>query len=182
VQRAITLNDAVQSDIVGRLGFGADMGQIQAALMKLVEIDNLQEELQSTPALNPGTEAALQQYDAILRSMQATSESIRANLQAGAMAAPSPAIHRAAGGPVGTDTVPAWLSPGEFVVNATSARRFASQLVAMNSGTPVYRDSGGIVNTTIGDIVVNAAPRPMQTGREVLTAIRRELRRGSGRF
>ena len=37
------------------------------------------------------------------------------------------------GGPRGTDTVPAWLTPGEFVVNAESARRFGPLLQMINS-------------------------------------------------
>jgi hypothetical protein len=42
--------------------------------------------------------------------------------------------------PRGTDTVPAMLSPGEFVINARSARKFYSELVAINAGVrPVYR-------------------------------------------
>ena len=38
------------------------------------------------------------------------------------------------GGPAGTDVIPAMLSPGEMVINAASARRFASQLTAINAG------------------------------------------------
>jgi len=40
----------------------------------------------------------------------------------------------AAGGPMGTDTVPAWLSPGEFVVNARAAAGSAGLLAAINAG------------------------------------------------
>lgn len=35
-------------------------------------------------------------------------------------------------GPTGTDTIPSWLSPGEFVVNARSAKRFGPTLEAIN--------------------------------------------------
>lgn len=45
------------------------------------------------------------------------------------------AIRRARGGIIpgfGTDTVPTWLTPGEFVVNRKSAKQFAPQLMAMN--------------------------------------------------
>jgi len=90
-------------------------------------------------------------------------------------------IYRQYGGflPRGTDTIPAMLSPGEFVVNAKSARRFYTQLVAMNAGTqPVYRHAGGPV-TNIGDISikVEGAPTPTQTARETMGAFRREMRR-----
>lgn len=47
------------------------------------------------------------------------------------------------GGPRGSDTVPAWLTPGEFVVNARSASRHQGLLNAINS--PQYFDDGGQV-------------------------------------
>lgn len=84
----------------------------------------------------------------------------------------------------GTDTVPAMLSKGEFVVNANSTRRFYSQLVAMNAGVkPVYRQDGGAV-TNIGDInvSVNGSTATRQTAREIATALRREVRRGTSRL
>jgi len=90
-------------------------------------------------------------------------------------------IYRATGGSIGTDTVPAMLTPGEFVVNAAATKRFYSQLVAMNSGVkPVYRQEGGPV-TTIGDININVneAVTPQQTAREIMSSIRREIRRGT---
>jgi len=89
--------------------------------------------------------------------------------------------HFASGGAVGIDTVPAMLAPGEFVMNPSSTRRFASQLMAMNAGTrPVYRHDGGSV-TNIGDINVNVTGggSSRQTGRSIAAEIRRELRRGT---
>ncbi len=90
-------------------------------------------------------------------------------------------VHRQYGGfiPRGTDTIPAMLSPGEFVVNAKSTKQFFSQLVAMNAGIqPVYRQEGGSV-THVGDIniTVQGAPTPQQTARETMSAFRREMRR-----
>ena len=95
-------------------------------------------------------------------------------------------IYRQLGGftPRGTDTVPAMLSPGEFVVNAKSSKQFFSQLVAINSGTqPVYRAEGGPV-TTIGDvsISVNGTRAPQQTAREIMSAFKRETRRGTSKI
>jgi TP901 family phage tail tape measure protein len=87
----------------------------------------------------------------------------------------------AEGGPTGVDVVPAWLSPGEFVMNAASTRRFAAQLTAMNAGVqPVWRSSGGSV-TNIGDInvTVNGGGSSRQTARSIAAEIRRELRRGT---
>lgn len=82
----------------------------------------------------------------------------------------------------GTDTVPAMLSPGEVVINAKSALRFRSQLLAMNAGaTPVFRAQGGETNVTVGDIHINEASQPRETAREVVRAINREIRRGTSR-
>jgi len=93
------------------------------------------------------------------------------------------ARHLSQGGflPQGTDTVPAMLSPGEFVVNARSARRFFSQLVAINAGVrPVYRQEGGPV-TNVGDIHVNVqgGQSARQSARTIAAGVRRELRRGT---
>lgn len=83
----------------------------------------------------------------------------------------------------GTDTVPAMLSPGEFVVNARSSRKFASQLMAMNAGVPpVYRQEGGSVtnnSVNIGDIKVLGNADPDRTARAVVSRINREFRRGT---
>jgi TP901 family phage tail tape measure protein len=80
----------------------------------------------------------------------------------------------------GTDTVPAMLTPGEFVVNAKSARNFFPQLQAINAGqSPVYREQGGQV-TNIGDVNVTLQGGdgpPAQTIREIGNGLRRELRR-----
>ena len=94
-------------------------------------------------------------------------------------------MYRAGGGFArGTDTIPAMLSPGEFVVNARSARQFASQLTAMNAGVnPVYRQEGGpVVNNTVnvGDINVNGTSGNNDSiARSVVSQIRREFRRGT---
>lgn len=91
----------------------------------------------------------------------------------------------AGGGPVGTDTIPAMLSPDEFVMNAPNSRKFRSQLIAMNAGVqPVFRSDGGSVTTTIGDInvTVNGGSTGRQTGRDIAAELRRELRRGTSRL
>lgn len=94
-------------------------------------------------------------------------------------------MHLAGGGAArGTDTIPAMLSAGEFIVNARSARRFLPELTAINAGAdPIYRETGGSV-TNVGDISVNITETkgPRQTGREVAKALRREFRRGSSRL
>ena len=81
----------------------------------------------------------------------------------------------------GTDTIPAMLSPGEFVVNARSTKKFFSQLQAINAGRqPIYRQDGGPV-TNVGDInvTVGAERDGASTGRQIARSIRRELRRGT---
>ena len=93
--------------------------------------------------------------------------------------------YHASGGPArGTDIIPAMLSAGEYVVNAKSSRQFYSQLSAINAGMkPVYRETGGSV-TNIGDVSINVTETksPKQTARDVMTAFRREMRRGSARL
>ena len=93
------------------------------------------------------------------------------------------ARHLSQGGflPQGTDTVPAMLSPGEFVVNARLARKFFSQLIAINAGIrPVYRQEGGPV-TNVGDIHVSVrgGETARQSARTIAAGVRRELRRGT---
>jgi len=89
--------------------------------------------------------------------------------------------HLAAGGNVGTDVIPAMLSPGEFVMSASATRKFASQLVAMNAGVrPTFRSEGGSV-TNIGDInvTVRGGDTGRHTARDIAAELRRELRRGT---
>jgi hypothetical protein len=91
-------------------------------------------------------------------------------------------MHLAGGGfaPRGVDTIPAMLSPGEFVMNAKSSRKFYAQLQAMNAGQrPAYRESGGSV-TTIGDInvSVHGATTNEQTAVVVGKSLKRDIRRG----
>lgn len=50
------------------------------------------------------------------------------------------------GNPKGTDTVPAWLTPGEFVMNAEATRMYKPQIEAMNeTGKAVQRQQGGSI-------------------------------------
>ena len=61
--------------------------------------------------------------------------------------------------PRGTDTVPAMLTPGEFVVNAKATSQNLSLLKSINNGAKAY-SSGGIVYLKDGDEVVPKAPSP----------------------
>jgi hypothetical protein len=84
----------------------------------------------------------------------------------------------------GRDTVPAMLTPGEFVVNANATRKFYSQLVAMNSGIQGFADGGLVNNTNVGDINVNMK----SSGNESIDVVRlgqllrREIRKGTVSF
>ena len=50
------------------------------------------------------------------------------------------------GKPMGTDTVPAWLTPGEFVMNAESVRLFGPLIEQMNNeGRAIQKAQGGSV-------------------------------------
>ncbi len=84
--------------------------------------------------------------------------------------------------PGSTDTIPAMLSPGEFVVNAEATRKFFTQLQAINSGRIQRFQEGGIVNN-VGDINVSIQSAPSNVdGREIARAIKKELFRGSVKF
>lgn len=53
------------------------------------------------------------------------------------------------GGPYGTDTIPAWLTKGEFVVNAQSAAVNRSLLERINNGAVAHMAEGGTVSTFV---------------------------------
>jgi TP901 family phage tail tape measure protein len=61
------------------------------------------------------------------------------------------------GRPRGTDTIPAMLTPGEFVVNAKSAAQHSSLLTSINSGV-AYMQNGGRIR------------KPIFTGTEIAAA------------
>lgn len=73
--------------------------------------------------------------------------------------------------PRGTDTVPAMLSPGEFVVNSAAASKNMSTLKAINSGQTIGSDGGGsIIVNVYGGLLGDA-----QSARQLARAIDREL-------
>jgi DNA repair exonuclease SbcCD ATPase subunit len=99
-------------------------------------------------------------------------------------------------GPSGVDTVPAWLTPGEFVVNAAAAQRNAGWLSAINEGITLpgnaQRFAGGgfaipnpqsaVHNHTTVNITVNPPPGsdPRDIARSVVDEIARLKIRGRG--
>jgi len=71
------------------------------------------------------------------------------------------------GGPKGTDTVPAWLTPGEFVMNAEATRMFEPQIEEMNNAgravqrqqggsIPEYKADGGVAGSWVNESVLDA--------------------------
>lgn len=65
------------------------------------------------------------------------------------------------GNPKGTDTVPAWLTPGEFVMNAEATRMFEPQIEQMNNvGRAVQAKQGG----TIPEYSAHGGPVYMNQG------------------
>ena len=58
----------------------------------------------------------------------------------------------AKGGPVGTDTVPAMLTPGEFVMKKSAVDKYGTGFMrGINGGSVQYREEGGIVPSESGD-------------------------------
>ncbi|HEX4144703.1 MAG TPA: phage tail tape measure protein [Pirellulales bacterium] len=85
------------------------------------------------------------------------------------------------GGAVGTDTIPAMLSPGEMVMNAAASRNFYPQLTAINAGSRPPASPSSVTNNTVGDIhvTVPGGPTTAATARAMADMTRRELRRRS---
>ena len=64
--------------------------------------------------------------------------------------------------PMGTDTVPAMLTPGEFVINAKAAKKFSPLLQAINSNRMVHLATGGPIDTSMVSTHSNTVS-PMST-------------------
>lgn len=158
----------------------------QGAANSLGSIDDL-----SNPALS-STDAALantiSQVNALTQAALVAGQAL-ASLQVSGSTGPIQAAalggkiqyFSQGGGPRGRDNQLAWLSPGEFVMNAKSTRQFYAQLVAMNKGIqPRYFSQGGPV-TNVGDITVNVQGGRSSdaTARDIGNSLRREIRRGT---
>ena len=109
------------------------------------------------------------------------------------------AEHKASGGfpgnPIGTDTVPAWLTPGEFVVNATAASRYRGLLEQLNSFgsstrpsfvSPQYKAGGGSVGGTKvyynNNVTINnPTGNPALDATRIVQEINRQQSRGTAR-
>jgi len=69
--------------------------------------------------------------------------------------------------PKGKDTIPAMLTPGEFVVNSEAAQKNSSLLQDINSGSIQYASNGALIGTKSKNIDT----RPSENERSVLGAI-----------
>lgn len=137
-----------------------------------LQLDILSVSLQKVNAL-------LQQNNTLLRENQ-TLRSVPGNVPQDYFGG---RITRQHGGSIGKDSVPILAAPGEFIMNATAARKFLPQLVAMNSGAKRY-DSGGIINNNVGDInlTVESSGNEQIDARTLGNMLRRELRRSTLRL
>jgi hypothetical protein len=136
--------------------------------------------------MKSNAQAAIGPFNALAaaaqRAAQAALQAAQAKAQAGLYHG-GQADYLASGGR-GSDSIPAFLSKGEFVMNARASRQFFSQIQAMNAGqSPQFRESGGSV-TNIGDINVNVvggsgSENPDVAGRQIANSLRRELRRNT---
>ncbi len=190
--------------------FATDLNLLSEALAKLQQLKALQGQSSADPALtaqltkleqvlaaNPAGQfssttasmnAAVSPSQAIAAAWERAAAAAERAAAAALRAASTPKrkyfggeLYLADGGAArGMDSIPAMLSPGEFVVNAKSARNFASQLTAINAGqNPVFRDNGGsVTNVTIGDVNVNGGSTSQQTIDAIGRGLKREIRRG----
>lgn len=73
------------------------------------------------------------------------------------------------GDPKGTDTVPAWLTPGEFVINAEATRKYEPLLEEINNegremqqaqggSVPTYASDGGLLSSIYDSLTMPSAP------------------------
>ena len=140
-----------------------------------------------------GSTAAAQigQINSVAAAWRIVAQEARAAAQAGAGAGAVPAffgkrIHRQTGGFTrGQDRILTSTAPGEFIMNASSTRKFRSELTAMNANqAPQFRETGGAV-TNVGDINVNIQTQDASviSGRDIARELNREIRtRGSKLF
>jgi len=82
-----------------------------------------------------------------------------------------------------TDTVPAMLTPGEFIVNRSSSRRYASQLRQINAGIyPLNNQQQPVSLVNNNNINVNSTGSERIDARRLMREINREQSRGTTRI
>lgn len=173
----------------------AGLAQMQKAL------DALE---QSYGALNLATQAqakSFQQLTTDVLNVVGSMQKLKATLDKLEKAPPSPGQKvpglALGGGNMGTDTIPAMLSPGEFVINARSTRKFYGQLLAMNryaeggmvnfnpnfsrpvANVPMNSGSDSSVSVSVGQIIVQGNGNLNYDARQLGRALQTEIRRGT---
>jgi TP901 family phage tail tape measure protein len=135
--------------------------EVQGAAQVLGAEGQVQKDIAAgTPAPVGGDVQALQQRVVYL-------EQLVLNLSRGnQQQRPNFGVLRANGGPIGTDTVPAMLTPGEFVINAQATKQHYSLLNAINNsrGGPVQASSGGVIQHYQGGGAVGGGGAEAFTG------------------
>lgn len=85
------------------------------------------------------------------------------------------------GSPRGTDTVPAWLTPGERVLSVAQNRQYERLATMLRplAAQPRYYSQGGSVTTTVGDIHI-AVPgvNSVNTLNQIGSQLQRAIKRG----
>jgi TP901 family phage tail tape measure protein len=137
-------------------------------------------EAEMVAAVATTTQSIDEMLEEVRRQFALTAQFImdtKSTLESGTVAIPPKAL----GGAIqsGRDTVAAMLTPGEFVVNAESSKRFYSQLLAINSNR--YAGGGSVRNNTFGDINVtlNSSGKANIDAVAIGNALKREIRRGT---
>ncbi len=206
IQQSLTWAKVIQAENERRAAMNSAekaRGETDSELIKKAEeakrwIETLlpKEKLEELKTSAQGVQGAMSQVpdmSAFAQNLASAAESMRSIAESAASLPEMPGVMTAAtGGKVwaylagggyarGADTQPAMLSPHEVVMNERAARRFSSQLVAMNAGLrPSFHSQGGSV-TNIGDInvTVSGGGSSRQTARSIASELRRELRRGT---
>jgi len=96
------------------------------------------------------------------------------------------------GEPKGVDTIPAWLSEGEFVMNPEAVEMYGDKIEAMNNHgrivqaaegglIPQYKEDGGVINKLTGlyDLATSDAGRAFRN-KVVPSAIKRQMNESLG--
>jgi hypothetical protein len=111
---------------------------IQSNTGILLSSENHLTSIDNRVADTPNFQALFSSINSHTSHMFAPSGSINFNLQGGGVVPDGPVgnvipFRRAGGGPIGTDIVPGWLSPGEFVVNRSVAKSNYAGLAQLNA-------------------------------------------------
>jgi hypothetical protein len=148
-------------------GFGLNAQELKKIFESTTKEEKLINDLRAINAEEQAAaQALMQNQDQAMKDLIASihqliaelrAEKANAGAAAGGAIVGEPAQPKAKGGviyasegqpvfsPKGTDTVPAMLTPGEFVVNRKATSRNMGALSAINSGKVQYLDGGGMV-------------------------------------